>query len=105
MNISRPETEHKIAGVDHVSDVLMHPFQMWLVSDAAMAVSHYFIHDGATTNAGDWSFTRRINICHHDVVSIIERAAEFLAERLRPRVAVRLKHRQHAFAASRSGRF
>ncbi len=76
----------------------MEPFQPRLVAHAAMPVRDDLIGDGLSADAGKRRFARGINIGHQDAVGIIEGAPELAPQGLGPRVAVRLKHREHAIA-------
>ena len=83
VNVARAKAQHEIAGVQHVSDISMHPFQTRLVTHAPMTVRHNFIRDGLTADFGNRRLTCRVNIRYHDAISIIERASEFFAQRFR----------------------
>ena len=47
-------------------------------------------------------FARRINVGDNNAIGVDRRRAKFLSQRLGSRVAMRLKHCQHAFAPGRS---
>ena len=52
---------------------------------------------------GNGRLTRRINVGDDDVIGVVECRAKFDAQRFGPRIAMRLKHRQHAFATGGFG--
>ena len=94
VNVAGAEAENEIAGLDHVADIAMQPIESRLISRTAMSVRDDFIHDRLSADAGNRRFARRINVGDDDAIGIVKRAAEFFAQRLRARIAMRLKHRR-----------
>ena len=82
--------------------IAMQPIEPRLIADAAMAVRDDFIDDRLPADAGKRRFARRINVGHDDAVGVVESAPELAPQRLRARIAMRLKHRQHAIAPGRA---
>ena len=101
VNVSRAQAQNEIASREHVTDVSTHKLEPRLVTGAAMPVRGNFIDDRLAADSGQRRFTRRIDIGHDHAVGVIKSTAEFLAQRLRARVAMRLKHGQHAVAPDR----
>ena len=66
-----------------------------------MAVRDDFIDDRLSADARERRFARRINIGHDNAIGVIESAPKLLPQRFRPRIAMRLKHRQDAIAPGR----
>ena len=79
MDVSRAETENKIARIDHVSDIVMHAIQPRLISRPAMTMPRNFIDDGLPADSRYRRFTRSINIGHNHAIGIIESLPELLA--------------------------
>ena len=79
----------------------MQPIEPRLIGHAAMSVRDDLIDDRLPADAGNRRFARRINVGHDDTIGVIEGRAKFLPQRLGPRIAMRLKHRQDAFAPGR----
>src|SRR5262249_16548425 len=102
VNISGTETQNEIAGFKHVPYNPMHPFQTRLVADATMSVCNDFIDDHLSGYSRNWRFVRSINIRNDHALCIVECATEFLSQRFRARIPVRLKHGQYALATDRS---
>src|SRR4051794_12123087 len=74
-----------------------------LIRDAAMAVGNHLVDDGLPAHPRYWRFACGVHVGDNDAIGIIKGRAELLAQRLRPRVAMRLKHREHSFSPSRAG--
>src|SRR4030095_13698835 len=104
VNISGTETQNEIAGLEHVSDSPVDPFQTGFVADTAMSVRNDFVSDQLSGHSWNRRFMRSINIRYHHVIRIIERATKFLPQCFCARITVRLKHCEHALAPDRSGR-
>ena len=60
-----------------------------------------FVSDGLATDARDWRLARGIDVGHNNAVCVIKGASKFMTQRFGSRKAMRLKHRQYAFAARR----
>ena len=103
MNIAGPETEHEIAGINHVPEVAMNAVEPRLIAHPAMSVLRNLIGDRLAADAGDRRFTRSVDIRHDHVIGVIESAAKFLAQRFGARETMRLEHRQDAVSARRFG--
>ena len=99
VNISSPKAQNEIAGRDHVSDVVVDPAQLRLITHAAMTVRRDFIRDRLARDPRQRFFACWINIGNHDALGVIERAPELTLQRFRPRVAMRLEHRQDSLAS------
>ena len=99
VNVARTETENEIAGLEHVADIAMQPVQPRLIGRAAMSVRDHFIDDRLSADSRNRRFARRINVRDEDAIGIVEGRAKFFPQCLRARIAVRLEHRQDAFAA------
>src|ERR1041385_348947 len=104
VNVSSAEAQDKIARVQDISDVAMHPFQTRLITDATVTVGGDFIGDNLPSHPWNWCFVRSINIRHHNPVRLIEGAPKFRAQSFRARVSMRLKHGQDTVASTRSRR-
>jgi len=60
---------------------------------------------GLASHTGDRRFAGRVNIEENKNIGLIERAAEFVPEVLRSRVAMRLKEHQQAIELAAAGGF
>src|SRR5262245_51004224 len=83
VDVAGAKTQNKVAGLQHISYVAMHQFQMCLITDTAMPVSHYLIDNSLTCDSGNRRLAGGIYICDHNMVGITESAAKFARERFR----------------------
>ena len=67
-----------------------------------MAVLRDRVGDRLAANARQGGFARRVNIGDDDMIGVVESRAEFVPQRLGAGIAMRLEHRQDAFAAGRA---
>ena len=77
VNVAGAEAQHEIAGVEHVADIAMHPFETRLITHAAMTVSHDFVGNRLAADARNRRFARRINVGHNHAIGVVEGAAKF----------------------------
>src|SRR5690242_3456168 len=96
MNISRSETQHQIAGINNIPNVTMDRFSSRLIGHVAMAMGDHLINNGLSAHARDGSFARGINVGDDHPICVIEGGPELSPQSLGARVAMRLKHREHA---------
>ena len=100
VNVSGAETQNQITGVNHVTNVAMHPFQARLISDSAMSMRDNFVDDELTGDSRHRRFIRAVNIRHHHAVGIIKGGAELFAQRRGAGITMRLKQSENAFATN-----
>src|SRR5207249_10444790 len=72
---------YKIAGVQQISHVTMHPLQSGLISYAAMSVLNDFIDNCAAADSRDGRLARSVHVCDDHPVGVVEGAAEFARDR------------------------
>src|SRR5437870_7067935 len=101
MNVARTQAQNEIAEVQHIADIAMNPLQTRLITDAAMTMRRDFIRYRFTADSRNRRLIGGINVGHDHTVGVIEGAAKFFAQRFGARIAMWLKHGQHAFATGR----
>src|SRR5260370_30808258 len=80
----------------------MDPFEMRLITHAAMSAARDLVGDRLATDSWNWLFVCGINVGNNNTVCIIKVASEFETQRFGSRKTMRLEHRQHAFAPGSS---
>src|ERR1700730_7569286 len=77
----------------------MHALQSRLITDAAMTLPGNLVSNELTGNSRNRRLARSVDIGHDYAVGLVERFTEFLLQRFRPRIPMRLKHGEHTIAS------
>ena len=105
VNVARAQAHNHVARIQHVAHIAMDPFETWLITHAAMSMHRDFVGNRFSADSRNRRFAGRINVSHNHAIGIIESATKLVAQRFCPRIPVRLKHGQHAFATDRCRSF
>ena len=72
VNVARAQAQNEIAGVQHISNVAMHPFKMRLITHSAMAMTRDFLGDSLATDSRNRLLARSINVGHNHTVGVVK---------------------------------
>ena len=105
VNISGAETQNEIAGFEHVTDSYVAPIPSAAGNSTPRCPCRSdLVSDGLPGDSRNRLLHATVNVRHDYAIRIVERATKFLLQRFGARIAMRLKHREHALATNRSRR-
>src|ERR1041385_1240805 len=82
VDVASAETQNKIAGLQQISHVTMHPLQAGLIGYPAVSALDDFIDNCAATDSRDRHLARRVHVRDDDPVCVVEDAAKLAGQRL-----------------------